>query len=231
MKILSTELPGVCIIEPVVHADARGWVLESFNQSRWQSGWPALMAAAHGEPALATAPAPANTPANAPTNAPTSAPAPGSAAPAFVQDNHACSRAGVLRGLHYQLDPHAQGKLVRVVSGAAFDVAVDIRPQSAHFGRWVGVELSATNHRQLWVPPGFAHGMLALEEGTQVLYKMTQPYRPSSERSILWNDARIGIRWPLPAGFTQPVVSAKDAGAPTLLQAVAGHSRVNELKS
>jgi dTDP-4-dehydrorhamnose 3,5-epimerase len=134
--------------------------------------------------------------------------------PAFVQDNHACSHAGVLRGLHYQLAPHAQGKLVRVVHGAAFDVAVDIRPQSAQFGRWVGVELSAANQRQLWIPPGHAHGMLALQDNTQALYKLTHTYVPTSERCIRWDDARIGIQWPLPAGVAQPTLSAKDTAAP-----------------
>jgi dTDP-4-dehydrorhamnose 3,5-epimerase len=136
----------------------------------------------------------------------------------FVQDNHSCSNAGVLRGLHYQLAPHAQGKLVRVVHGSAYDVAVDIRPQSAQFGRWVGVELSATNRRQLWVPPGFAHGMLALQNNTEVLYKMTRPYVPASERSLRWDDEQLGINWPLPAGLSRPTLSAKDAAAPGLEQ-------------
>ncbi len=137
----------------------------------------------------------------------------------FVQDNHSCSHAGVLRGLHYQVAPHAQGKLVRVVQGAAFDVAVDIRPESTHFGRWVGLELSASNQRQLWIPPGHAHGMLALQDNTQVLYKMTHPYVPSSERGIRWDDARIGIAWPIPVGFGPPQLSAKDASAPPLSEA------------
>jgi dTDP-4-dehydrorhamnose 3,5-epimerase len=136
----------------------------------------------------------------------------------FVQDNHSCSQAGVLRGLHYQLPPHAQGKLVRVVKGVAFDVAVDIRQDSPTFGRWVGVELSAANKRQLWIPEGFAHGFVALEDDTHFLYKTTDVYAKESERSIVWNDAAIGIAWPLPPGST-PLLAPKDAAAPVLAQA------------
>jgi dTDP-4-dehydrorhamnose 3,5-epimerase len=137
----------------------------------------------------------------------------------FVQDNHSSSKAGVLRGLHYQLPPHAQGKLVRVVQGAAFDVAVDIRCGSPHFGQWFGVELTANNKRQLWIPEGFAHGFIALEDDTHFLYKTTDVYAKDCERSVLWSDAAIGIRWPLPAGITTPLIAAKDAGAPLLAQA------------
>ncbi len=137
----------------------------------------------------------------------------------FVQDNHSCSKAGVLRGLHYQLPPHAQGKLVRVAKGAAYDVAVDIRRGSAHFGRWVGVELSAENRRQLWIPEGFAHGFLALEDDTHFLYKTTDVYAKDCERSIRWDDPAIGIRWPLPAGIPAPLVAPKDAAAPPLADA------------
>ncbi len=141
------------------------------------------------------------------------------APPRFVQDNHSCSKAGVLRGLHYQLPPHAQGKLVRVVQGAAFDVAVDIRDGSPSFGRWVGVELSATNHRQMWVPPGFAHGFMALQDDTHFLYKTTDVYARDCERSIRWSDPAIGIAWPSVPGMTTPLVAAKDAEAPLLAQA------------
>lgn len=133
----------------------------------------------------------------------------------FVLDNHSCSSAGVLRGLHYQLPPHAQGKLVRVVKGAVFDVAVDIRRGSPTFGRWVGVELSADNRRQLWIPPGFAHGLLALVEDTHFLYKTTDVYAKDCERAIRWDDPAIGIAWPLPGGRL-PRVADKDAGAPPL---------------
>lgn len=137
----------------------------------------------------------------------------------FVQDNHSCSKAGVLRGLHYQLPPHPQGKLVRVVRGAAFDVAVDIRRGSPTFGRWVGVELSADNRRQLWIPEGFAHAFLALEDDTHFLYKTTDVYAKECERSIRWDDPAIGIAWPLPAGIRAPLVAAKDAAAPGLAAA------------
>jgi dTDP-4-dehydrorhamnose 3,5-epimerase len=137
----------------------------------------------------------------------------------FVQDNHSSSKAGVLRGLHYQLPPHAQGKLVRVVQGAAFDVAVDIRAGSPHFGQWVGVELTGANKRQLWIPEGFAHGFVALEDDTHFLYKTTDVYAKDCERSLLWSDAAIGIRWPLPAGVATPLIAAKDAAAPLLAQA------------
>ena len=137
----------------------------------------------------------------------------------FVQDNHSCSKAGVLRGLHYQLPPHAQGKLVRVVRGAAWDVAVDLRRGSASFGRWVGAELSEANRRQLWIPPGFAHGFLALGDDTHFLYKTTDVYARDCERAIRWDDPALGIRWPLPAGLDAPLVAAKDAVAPLFAQA------------
>lgn len=113
----------------------------------------------------------------------------------FVQDNHSRSSKGVLRGLHYQLPPHAQGKLVRCVRGAVFDVAVDIRKSSPTFGKWVGVELSEDNHKQFWIPPGFAHGFLTLTDAAEFLYKTTNFYVPSAERCIAWNDAEIGIQW------------------------------------
>jgi len=117
--------------------------------------------------------------------------------PAFVQDNHSLSQKGVLRGLHYQLDPHAQGKLVRVVQGRAWDVAVDIRQDSLTFGEWVGVELSGENHKQFWIPAGFAHGFIALEDNTQFLYKTTDYYSKECERSIVWNDKDLAIDWPI----------------------------------
>ena len=135
----------------------------------------------------------------------------------FVQDNHSRSRKGVLRGLHYQIQ-QPQGKLVRVTSGAVFDVAVDIRRGSPTFGRWVGVELSADNHRQLWVPPGMAHGFVVLSESADFLYKTTDYYAPQFERSIAWNDPTIGIDWPLAPG-QPPRVAAKDEAAPVLAQA------------
>jgi dTDP-4-dehydrorhamnose 3,5-epimerase len=126
----------------------------------------------------------------------------------FVQDNHSRSQKGVLRGLHFQ-NPGPQGKLVRVTSGAVFDVAVDLRAASPTFGKWVGVELSATNKRMFWVPEGFAHGFLTLEDDTDFLYKCTAPYAPQSEFTLAWNDPAVGIDWPL-AGL-DPLVSDKDA--------------------
>lgn len=129
----------------------------------------------------------------------------------FVQDNHSGSCKGVLRGLHYQLEPHAQGKLVRVVAGSVFDVSVDIRPNSPTFGQWVGVELSADNKRQLWIPPGFAHGFLTLSDNTEFLYKTTDYWSKELERSIAWNDPTLAIDWPLQEA---PKLSAKDQDAP-----------------
>jgi len=134
----------------------------------------------------------------------------------FVQDNHSRSARGVLRGLHYQLPPKEQGKLVRVVVGEVFDVAVDIRRGSPTFGRWVGEVLSAENKRQMWVPPGFAHGFVTLSEAAEFLYKTSDAYSPAHERCIRWDDPAIGIAWPL-AG--PPLVSAKDAAAPGIAEA------------
>jgi len=130
--------------------------------------------------------------------------------PHFVQDNHSKSARGVLRGLHYQMPPHAQGKLVRVTAGEVFDVAVDIRRSSPTFGQWVGERLSAQNHRQLWIPPGFAHAFITLSESAEFLYKTTDFYAPQSERAIIWNDPDIGIDWPF---NSEPLLSRKDQQA------------------
>ena len=181
MKLISTALPGVVIVEPTVFGDDRGWFMESFNEARWQEALQAM-----GLPASRR----------------------------FVQDNHSCSQAGVLRGLHYQLPPHAQGKLVRVVQGAAYDVAVDIRRGSPTFGQWEGVELNDQNRRQVWVPEGFAHGFIALVDDTHFLYKTTDVYARDCERSIRWDDPTLGIRWPQVKG--SPRLAAKDAAAPLL---------------
>ncbi|MBN1997740.1 dTDP-4-dehydrorhamnose 3,5-epimerase [candidate division KSB1 bacterium] len=135
----------------------------------------------------------------------------------FVQDNLSRSKKGTLRGLHYQLYPHAQGKLVRVTCGAVFDVAVDLRKNSSTFGRWTGVELSEENKHALYVPPGFAHGFYVLSDIADFVYKCTALYAPAAERGILWNDPQIGIQWPL-AG-TEPKLSKKDNALPPLKSA------------
>jgi dTDP-4-dehydrorhamnose 3,5-epimerase len=129
----------------------------------------------------------------------------------FVQDNHSRSAKGVLRGLHFQKAPRAQGKLVRVAAGAVFDVAVDIRPGSATFGRWVGVELTAANHRQMWIPPGLAHGFLVLSDTADFLYKTTDYYSPADEGAVRWDDPDLAIAWP-DVGLA-PQLSGKDAAA------------------
>ena len=181
MKVISTALPGVLILEPQVFGDARGFFTESYNRRRF--------AAATG------------------LNID------------FVQDNHSRSARGVLRGLHYQLR-QPQGKLVRVVQGAVFDVALDIRRDSPTFGRWAGVELTADNRRQLWVPAGLAHGFVVLSDSADFLYKTSDYYAPEHERSIRWDDPAIGIQWPLAAhGIDTPILSAKDREGLPLAQA------------
>ncbi len=127
----------------------------------------------------------------------------------FVQDNHSHSAQWILRGLHFQVE-HTQGKLVRVTQGSVFDVMVDLRRSSPSFGQWWGVELSAENHRMLWVPPGLAHGLLVTSPSADFLYKCTELYSPAHERTLMWNDAQLGVQWPLPAGI-EPKLSAKDA--------------------
>ncbi len=134
----------------------------------------------------------------------------------FVQDNHSRSARGVLRGLHLQTPPHAQGKLVHVTSGRVFDVAADVRRASATFGRWVGIELNADEHRQLWIPPGYAHGFLVLSDSADFLYKTTDYYAPAAEITIRWNDPELAIAWPdAGAPFA---LSERDAKAPTLAE-------------
>jgi dTDP-4-dehydrorhamnose 3,5-epimerase len=176
MKVTTTAIEGVLIIEPKVFGDERGFFFESFNQRAFNE--------AVGQTVD------------------------------FVQDNHSRSAKGVLRGLHFQRAPHAQGKLVRVTQGSVFDVAVDIRPDSPTFGRWVGVELSGANHRQMWIPAGLAHGFLVTSDSADFLYKTTDYYRPDAEGSVRWNDPDLAIAWPLD-GIT-PALSTKDAAAPPL---------------
>lgn len=133
----------------------------------------------------------------------------------FVQDNHARSTRGVLRGLHYQLPPRPQGKLVRVVQGEVFDVAVDLRTDSPGYGRWVGARLSGENGRMLWVPPGFAHGYVVLSETADLSYKVTEEYDPVLDRGVRWNDPTIGVAWPV----SDPVLSPRDVALPPLAEA------------
>ena len=171
LKIESTLIQDVLVIEPKVFGDERGWFSESFNAQDF---------------AQATG-----------------------LSVNFVQDNHSFSRQWTLRGMHFQQE-HVQGKLVRVVAGSVFDVVVDLRKASPTYGKWVGVELSAQNHRQMWVPPGLAHGFLVLSETAEFLYKTTDYYHPQSEFYLAWNDSTVGIEWPLPAGVA-PNINAKDA--------------------
>lgn len=170
MKVTSTRIPDVLLIEPKIFGDDRGFFYESFNQQSFNQATQLNLG--------------------------------------FVQDNHSKSSQGVLRGLHFQLSPKAQGKLVRVVQGEVFDVAVDLRKDSKTYAQWVGEILSAENKKQLWIPPGFAHGFLTLSETAEFLYKTTDYYSPEHERCILWNDPEIGIKWPLTG---EPLLSAKDA--------------------
>jgi dTDP-4-dehydrorhamnose 3,5-epimerase len=169
MKVISTKIADVKIIEPTVFGDERGFFMETWSQKEFEEKV---------------------------TGKPTE----------FVQDNHSKSNKGILRGLHYQAE-NTQGKLVRVVSGEVFDVAVDIRKDSRTFGQWVGVYLSAKNKRQLWVPEGFAHGFYVTSDTAEFVYKCTQYYHPQSEVSIAWNDLDIGIQWPLDG---EPILSQKD---------------------
>ncbi len=170
MKITSTRLPEVKLIEPEVFEDKRGFFFESFNQQRFEEAIKCTVS--------------------------------------FVQDNHSKSTQGVLRGLHYQLPPKAQGKLVRVVQGEVFDVAVDIRKTSPTFGAWVGEVLSSANKKQLWIPEGFAHGFVTLSVNAEFLYKTTDYWAPEYERCITWNDTDIAINWPLKESLK---LSKKDA--------------------
>ncbi len=172
MRVMSTALPGVLLIEPDVYRDRRGFFLESFHAEKYRA---------------AGIPGP------------------------FVQDNHSLSGARTLRGLHLQ-SAHPQGKLVRVVAGEVFDVAVDVRRGAPSFGRWVGVRLSSDNFLQCYVPPGFAHGFYVLSETAQFEYKCTTFYDPADEIGIVWNDPAIGIEW----SDREPVLSAKDAALPRL---------------
>lgn len=172
MKIIATEFDRLVVVEPTVYSDARGYLLETWNQSRY---------AAEGMPGP------------------------------MVQDNLSWSAQGVLRGLHFQ-NPHPQAKLVQVLQGEIFDVAVDIRRGSPTFAKWFGIRLSSDNRRQVYIPEGFAHGFCVLSESAMVSYKCSEEYRAESEMAIVWSDERLGIDWPV----ASPAVSPRDAAAPRL---------------
>lgn len=172
MKVISTAIPDVKILEPKVFGDERGFFFESFNQKIFEDATGLKRD--------------------------------------FVQDNHSKSCRGTLRGLHFQLPPMEQGKLVRVTQGEVFDVAVDIRKSSPTFGQWVGVHLSAENNRQIWIPEGFAHGFMTLSDTAEFLYKTTNYYSPQHEEIIAWNDSNLNIRWPQ---MDKIILSAKDEKA------------------
>jgi len=168
MQVVSTELPGVLLLEPKVFGDDRGFFFESYNRRAFHKATGVDVE--------------------------------------FVQDNHSRSKKNVLRGLHYQVR-HAQGKLVRAASGEVWDVAVDLRRSSPTFGKWTGFTLSAESKRMAWIPPGFAHGFVVVSDTADVLYKATDYYAPEHERTLLWSDPALGIRWPL-AGT--PILTEKD---------------------
>jgi dTDP-4-dehydrorhamnose 3,5-epimerase len=174
VRVVSTDLPGVVVIEPEVHADGRGFFLETYHAERYQQ---------HG------------------IEGP------------FVQDNHSRSAAGTLRGLHVQ-PRRPQGKLIRVIEGEVYDVAVDVRRGSPTFGRWVAVTLTADNFKQCYVPPGFAHGFCVVSPIAQVEYKCTDLYDPASEIGVAWNDPALAIPWPV----REPILSRRDGRHPTLAQ-------------
>ncbi|MGA7829956.1 MAG: dTDP-4-dehydrorhamnose 3,5-epimerase [Terracidiphilus sp.] len=182
MKVQTTQIPGVLIIEPKVFGDERGYFLECYNEKAMSL----IGINAH-----------------------------------FVQDNHSRSQSGVVRGLHYQIQ-QPQGKLVRVVSGCIFDVAVDLRRDSLTFGKWIGVELSNENKRSFWLPAGLAHGFVVMSEYADVLYKATDYYAPDYERTILWNDPELNIEWPLEV---EPILSSKDAAGKLFHEAEAFESK------
>jgi len=169
MKVTTTPLSGVLLLEPKVFRDDRGFFLESYNETAFSE------LGISGD---------------------------------FVQDNHSYSRKNVLRGLHYQVQPHAQGKLVRVIGGEIFDVAVDLRQGSPTFGKWHGAKLSGENFKMLWIPAGFAHGFHVLSDSAHVLYKATDFHHPECERTLAWNDPDLAVDWHLNG---EPIISLKDA--------------------
>lgn len=177
IKVTKLDIEGLCIIEPSVHGDSRGYFMETYNQRDMEEAGLSMH---------------------------------------FVQDNQSMSRRGVLRGLHYQKQ-FPQGKLVRVVRGAVYDVAVDLRKDSKTYGKWYGVELSAENKKQFYIPEGFAHGFLVLSEEAEFCYKVTDFWHPNDEGGLLWNDPDIGVAWPL-EGIGEILLSDKDRANPTFAQ-------------
>ena len=173
-------IEGLCVIEPTVHGDARGYFMETYNQKDMEEAGLTMQ---------------------------------------FVQDNQSCSTKGVLRGLHFQKE-FPQGKLVRVVKGAVFDVAVDLRSDSETYGKWFGVELTEENKKQFYIPEGFAHGFVVLSDEAEFAYKCTDFYDPSSEAGIMWNDETIGVEWPIPEGVV-PNISEKDGKHPAFSEDIA----------
>lgn len=169
IKVTRCEIDGLCVIEPTVFGDNRGFFMETYNKNDFAENGLDMT---------------------------------------FVQDNHSKSVKGVLRGLHFQIN-HPQGKLVRVVVGEVFDVAVDLRKDSKTYGKWLGVTLSAENKKQFYIPEGFAHGFVVLSDEAEFIYKCTDFYHPNDEGGLMWNDPEIGIKWPIPEGFT-PILSEKD---------------------
>jgi dTDP-4-dehydrorhamnose 3,5-epimerase len=188
MNVTPTVIPDVLMLEPRVFGDARGHFFESFRQETFERIISGDVSSAGASPG---------------------------ASHTFVQDNQSRSIRHVLRGLHYQIR-QPQGKLIRVVAGEVFDVAVDLRRSSPSFGKWVGMVLSAENTRQMWIPAGFAHGFLALSDVADVVYKATDYYAPAHERTLLWSDPQIGIDWPLTEA---PILTAKDAAGTRLTEA------------
>ncbi len=177
MRFVATDLPGVLVVEPDVHRDARGFFLETFRQDKYSEG---------------------------------GIPGP------FVQDNQSLSTGGTVRGLHLQVGRRPQGKLVRVIDGVVYDVAVDVRRGSPTFGRWVGAWLSSDDFRQIYIPPGFAHGFAVTSSTAQIEYKCTDVYDPEGEVGIAWNDAAIGIEWPVHLFPAAPLLSGRDTSNPPL---------------
>ncbi|GAC1414721.1 MAG: dTDP-4-dehydrorhamnose 3,5-epimerase [Burkholderiaceae bacterium] len=193
MDVITTKIPGVLLFKPEVFGDARGFFYESYNQRAFEAALNGVGGATLGESPATSSRSQLH----------------------FVQDNHSRSARNVLRGLHYQIR-QPQGKLVRVIAGEVFDVAVDLRASSPMFGKWVGMILSDQNRLQAWIPPGFAHGFVVLSETAEFLYKTTDYWAPEHERCVAWDDSSIGIVWPM---RDAPLLSTKDRAGVALADA------------